>query len=133
MKNNFILFLFILYIFSTCNLSSEIYKEGKLSYENKCASCHGIHGEGFGKLYPNLMDVNYITNHRNQLSCWILKGIGQEPSNAKTTRFSDQIMPKNPDLSAIEICNILNYLNKQYWSMPEFKLSEIEKNIAACK
>lgn len=104
-----------------------------MSYEFVCAPCHGNNAEGLGTLYPNLNHTDYIKINRNNLSCWIKKGIGPDSTNARPTRFSDQVMPPQDKLSTIELCNILNYLNARFWNMEPFTLKEIEDQWSVCQ
>lgn len=127
-------FAFFLIVFlSSCEYSIETYKEGKISYNFQCAPCHGINGEGLGTLYPNLLHLDYLKENREYICCWIHKGIGPDSTNAKFTRFSDQAMPANQKLSAIEMCNILNYLNARFWKMELFNIQEINEQLKVCE
>lgn len=133
MKIKFCILFISINISLSCNLSTEVYKEGKTSYDSLCAPCHGDQGEGFGLLYPGLKDTLYIRKNRNQITCWLIYGIGPENYNAKNTRYSGQPMFPIKNLSNIEISNILNYLNGRFWHFPEFTLSEIESDRKNCK
>jgi mono/diheme cytochrome c family protein len=117
----------------SCDYSTEPYKEGKRIYENQCAPCHGMNGEGFGSLYPNLYDTSFINGNRFFLSCWIRRGIGPDSLNARKERYSDLAMPALPNLSSIDLCNVLNYLNGQFWKMESFSINEIESQLKSCE
>ncbi len=133
MKIKFLLIFLIIFLsFITCQYSTETYKEGKLSFESQCAACHGMNAEGLGTLYPGLTQADYINAHRKELVCWIHKGIGIENNNARKPRHSDQAMPAMDKISAIELCNILNYLNARFWNLESFQLKEIEDNLSEC-
>lgn len=117
----------------SCQYSTETYKEGKIIYDIQCAACHGLNGEGLGTLYPNLYDTEYLLKNRENIVCWIYKGIGPDSNNARNTRFTDQAMPPINILDAVEICNILNYLNGRFWKAEAFTIQEIKNNLESCK
>lgn len=129
MRNRIPLIFLLLLIVAACQYSTETYKEGKSLFDFQCAPCHGIKGEGFGTLYPNLYHLDFIKENRKFITCWIQKGIGPDSTNAQPTRFSDQTMPPMKFLSDIDICNILNYANSRWWKMEPFTLQEINQNI----
>lgn len=114
-----------------CNYSTETFKEGKILYISQCAGCHGVQFDGLGKLYPSLKDASYIHAQRAHLACWIHQGIGT-PGGIFNLRHSDLAMPPIPKLSAVEITNILNYLNSQIWKMNAFTIQEIESRLKVC-
>ncbi len=127
-------FSFLLFsLIMSCQYSTETYKEGKSLFEFQCAPCHGNRAEGFGTLYPNLLHLDYIKANRSNIPCWIRNGIGPDSTNAKHARFSDQTMPAIKILSAIDICNILNYINSNWWKTQAFTLQEIENNLKSCE
>lgn len=123
--------LIVLLISFGCNYSTETYKDGKILFTSQCAGCHGDLFDGLGTLYPSLKDVAYIQGQRTHIACWIHQGIGT-PGGIFTLRHSDLAMPPIPKLSAIEITNILNYLNSQVWKMNAFTIQEIESQLKDC-
>lgn len=121
----------LIYVAFGCNYSTETYKEGKILFTSQCAGCHGELFDGLGKLYPSLKDITYIKSKRGELACWIHQGIGTE-GGAFHMRHSDLPMPPISRLSAIEITNILNYVNSQIWKMEAFNIQEIEATLNTC-
>jgi len=125
---NVIRFSMFIILFISCNFSPETYKEGKLVYENYCSGCHGIQMDGLKDLYPPLKDVNWYEQNRNQMPCWLKNGI-----TLKNLRLGKQEMPPHTELSSIQICNVLNYLNSINWKLKSpFTLEEINLNLKNC-
>ncbi len=129
--NNFLLPLtfLLLILFCGCKMSTSSFKEGKFQYESHCASCHGKSGEGLGKWYPSLKDFQYIQHNRQNLARWIRFGISADSSKPNFGRWGQVDMPPNTILKDADICNILNYLNENFWKGQEFKISEIQKGL----
>lgn len=115
----------IVLITISCNLSINTYKSGKSNYEFHCASCHGNSAEGMGEWFPGLQDLEIIKSNRNELAAWIRHGISRDSTAMFKSRYNLSEMPANPSISETEICNILNYLNDEYWKLKPFTLQEI--------
>ena len=86
---------------------------GKNLYENHCANCHGKNGEGLRTLYPSL-DHSSRLGETAYLTCLIRNGSTGKDIN----------MPGNKDLYAIDIAQIITYLNDR-WG--EGKMTETEE------
>lgn len=115
-------------IIFSCNFSPETFKEGKLVYETYCSGCHGAQMDGLRDLYPGLKDVIWYDQNRSQIPCWIKKGITTE-----RLRKGKQEMPAHTELSNIQICNVLNYLNSNTWNLKvPFTIEEINLAIKEC-
>jgi len=109
MKRRIVFFVFtILSVFillNSCQSADEItqaryFVNGKNIYEKNCQNCHGANGEGLGNLYPSLRDSEYIDKHRTKLACDI--------------RFGLNSMPENPQITAIEIAYVINYIGNYF-------------------
>ncbi len=124
-----IIFLIII----SCTYSTEQFKEGKRLFDTHCSGCHGHEAEGLNQLYPSLKDIPFISSIKNQLPCIIRKGIHNEGTFTYKTRHGDMEMPENNILNAIQICNILNYANAQWWHSEPFALKDIELILENCK
>lgn len=112
----------------SCTFSPETYKEGKQVYENYCSGCHGIKMEGLKDLYPSLDDIKWYDQNRNHIPCWLKHGI-----TIKNLKRGKQEMPAHTELSNIQICNVLNYLNSSNWKLKTpFSLEEIDYNLKEC-
>ncbi|MBK8955724.1 MAG: cytochrome c [Saprospiraceae bacterium] len=128
MNNKLALYYFCLF-FCACSLSPETYKQGKALYLTHCASCHGNSMEGLGQLYPALSNYEKLIHKPDELACLIYHGKNNTTEN-NTLGLS---MPAFQKLSAIEINNILNYMNASHWKLPEFPLDQTETRLNSCK
>ncbi|MCI1267930.1 MAG: c-type cytochrome [Saprospiraceae bacterium] len=124
-----IIFLMII----SCTYSTEQFKEGKRLFDIHCSGCHGHEAEGLNQLYPSLKDTTFIYSVKNQLPCIIRKGIHNAETFTYKTRHGDMEMPENNILNAIQICNILNYANSQWWHSEPYALKDIELILKNCK
>lgn len=86
---------------------------GEALYTRHCANCHGRNGEGLRNLYPAL-DQSAKLGETAYLVCLIQNG-----TTGKTIN-----MPANNDLYAIDIAQIITYLNER-WG--EKKMTETEE------
>lgn len=118
----------------SCRLSTETYKQGKDLYMYHCASCHGNSMEGLGKIYPNLIHLDSFRYSPETFVCLISNGSAKllDSANLQQDLISMQ-MPGIPKLSAIEINNILNYINALHWKQSPFLLDSTTKQLARCK
>jgi mono/diheme cytochrome c family protein len=112
MRSKFVL-LFSMLIFCSCS-SETIVKshEGKILYQKHCEACHGNMGQGFEDLYPPLSGADYFIASPLAAACYMRNGLqGKIRVNQKEYEME---MPAFPQLSAIEITNILNYIGNQW-------------------
>lgn len=109
MKRRIVFFVFtflsIVILLNSCQSADEItqaryFVNGKNVYEKNCQNCHGANGEGLGNLYPSLRSSEYIDENRTNLACDI--------------RFGLNSMPENPQLTAIEIAYLINYIGNYF-------------------
>src|SRR5690606_8276872 len=94
-----------LILFNSCQSADEIqqaryFVNGKNVYEKNCQNCHGANGEGLASLYPSLRNSNRIEENKTKLACDI--------------RFGLNSMPENPQLTAIEITYLINYIGNYF-------------------
>src|SRR5687768_9195396 len=73
---------------------------GKDLYEKNCQSCHGLKGEGLGKLYPPLTDTVYLSDNRSKLACIIKNGLSGTIEVNNVSYETE--MPGNKDLADID-------------------------------
>jgi len=116
-----------------CNSSCEQqYNQGKVLYDFHCAGCHLEDGTGLGELYPPLTKNDYILEHREDLPCIITKGMKGEIVVAGKTYNGE--MPLNKGLSAVEVNNIINYMNKVFnYGFETSRLDDTMKQLAKCE
>ena len=84
------------------------FKQGKVLYEFHCASCHMEDGTGLAELYPPVNGSDYLMNNREKLPYIMRYGI-EGPLTVNGLEF-DIPMSGIPELSAVEISNITNYI-----------------------
>jgi mono/diheme cytochrome c family protein len=103
------------------------YKQGRTLYNFHCAGCHMEDGSGLAKLIPHLDGSVHGLKDPNTLICLIRSGLPVNPATG-------QKMPPNPTLSEAEIANLVNFLGKQYKSIPQWvKVDEATRMYAACQ
>jgi len=77
---------------SNRKIKTEKFLAAKQSYQQACASCHGINGKGNGegtKTIPALNGSGHAWHHTDQqIAKWIREGIGKMPPVAP--EWSDQ-------------------------------------------
>ncbi|NOT37677.1 MAG: cytochrome c [Saprospiraceae bacterium] len=122
-------FFAIIILFVSCKFSTSTYKSGKNLYENYCSSCHGKTGEGLGQWYPSLKDTQYLKSNRNLIPLWIIHGIQPDSSSIFKGRFNLVEMPANKSISEADLCNLLNYINEEYWQFKSYELQEVSTMI----
>ncbi len=82
--------------------------EGKVLYENYCANCHQSDGTGLGKLIPPLRGSDYMLEDVGRTVSVIKYGLkGEITVNGNQY---NQPMPANPNLTNMEISQIVTYL-----------------------
>jgi nitrite reductase (NO-forming)/hydroxylamine reductase len=83
-------------------------KAGGASYGVACISCHQADGKGMANAFPPLAGSDYLKADRNRAIRAVLHGLsGKITVNGKPY---DSIMPPMPQLSNVEIANILTYV-----------------------
>lgn len=104
---------------------------GKSIYATRCQNCHGSAGEGLGKLYPPLSDLEYLESHRDQLACFVRNGMSGE-IRVHGQHYNTP-MPANPDLTPVDIAYVLTYITNSFGNeMPMFTVEEIAASLEAC-
>lgn len=101
------------------------YVNGKRTYEAFCASCHMEDGSGVEDLYPSLID-NPTIAELNSLVCIIRYGKNEPSSLIK--------MPPNPNLKAVDITNIINYIRVDLnGDKEELLMKTVTESLQECK
>lgn len=115
-------------LFTACSGENQ---EGKALYQKHCANCHGDQGEGLEQLNPPLANSDMLKAAGPGAACWIQNGL-HGPIVVNGQNF-EHVMPPMPQLSAIEIVNILNYVNNSWGNKRIFiTLEEINKVLENC-
>lgn len=104
---------------------------GKISYESKCADCHGRQGEGIKTLVPPLFKSDYALQHFDSIPCWIRGGINH-PITVNGVLY-DQPM-YGIALNDIEITNIMNYISSEMLqSNKTVSSQQVKEMLTHCK
>lgn len=89
--------------------------------------------QGLGLLYPALNNPALLKNTKDQLPCFIRTGSPTFDSNAVNNKsLVTPTMPSFEHLDAIEINNILNYINANHWHQETFHLPNTMKLLESC-
>ena len=105
--------------------------EGKQLYKIHCANCHGDMGEGLEALNPPLAQSDMLAKAGAGVACWIRNGL-QGDIVVNGQKYEHQ-MPPMPQLSAIEITNILNYVHNSWGNKHKFiTLEEVNTVLESC-
>jgi len=132
MKQNFLFFIvsFIFSLFLT-NCETETYRQGRILYENFCASCHMEDGTGLKGVIPPLAGADYVRDHQLELPCIIRVGMkGELVVNGVTY---NSVMKGEHKLSHFEITNIINYVNQAWGNdFGIIKFDAVQEELEKC-
>ncbi len=105
---------------------------GSELYTKHCANCHGIEGQGLQDLYPPIKGADYLIENQADLVCLMRYGIdGEILVNGKKY---DQKMPSLPNLSDVDLTNIINYIAKNIEpQLKQVSLKEVKEKSYDCK
>lgn len=107
-------------------------RQGEILYDRHCSTCHGNNGEGLRALYPPLANVDYLEKHRAELSCIIKNGMSG-PIEVNGKPF-DMAMPGLPQLNAVEIHNIVNFICNSWGNdLGYFTPKEVDSHLSKCQ
>lgn len=130
-------FLFVASIlFQACSNEQQLnyqryFVNGKGLYEKNCQNCHGIQGEGLGKLYPPLTDTTYLSKNRNKIACIIKNGLRGKMTINNQEYESE--MPGNSELADIDVAQIIVYVTNSFGNRQEFyEVSEATADLRVC-
>ncbi len=129
MRNGLLLIFCFVIICTACEQNT--YRDGEALYKTNCANCHMDDGRGLGALMPPLAGADYLEKERDKLPCIVIHGL------ADTIVVNGQVygekMPGVPTLSAIEVTNILNYINNAWGNQyGVFTLAEVRRLLEDC-
>ena len=116
----------VLIFFSSCGKGSadsrsyaekvkfrQYFNNGRSLYLDNCSNCHQKDGTGLARLYPPIKDSDYFKKDPGRTVCIIRKG--QSGEILVNGISFNQPMPANPDLSNLEIAELMTYLYGE-WS-----------------
>ncbi len=106
--------------------------EGRKLYLQYCANCHGIEGQGLRQVIPPVKGADYLTEYPEKSIC-IIKHGAKTPITVNDVEFV-QKMPDNPQLTDLEIAELITFLTNG-WSQGDEKLysvSEVSEILNKC-
>jgi mono/diheme cytochrome c family protein len=137
--------LFVLFIFSSCGTGSgngkthaakvkyrQYFNNGRRLYLDNCSNCHQKDGTGLARLYPPIKDSDYFQKDPGRTVCIIRYGqMGEISVNGI---LFNQPMPANPDLSNLEVAELMTYLYGN-WSEGDsiFSQSQVVELLEGCQ
>jgi mono/diheme cytochrome c family protein len=107
------------------------YQEGARLYKIHCENCHMVDGKGLRGIIPPLINSDFLVKHKEQIPCMIRHGIKGEIT-VNDTLYNTE-MPGIPELSAVQINNILNYVYHNWNTGTEkSNVREVEEALKNC-
>ncbi len=88
------------------------YRQGQILYQNFCANCHMDDGSGLQGNIPPLAGSDFLRQNQELIPCIIR--YGQEGPIVVNGKTYNNPMAAIPQLSDIEITNIINYINHSW-------------------
>lgn len=117
-------------IWQDCQLNPN--EEGARLYRNNCQSCHQENGAALKKLIPPLAGSDYLTTHGADVACIIRYGL-EGPVTVNGVTY-DGVMAGLDHLNAVDITNILNYINNSWGNdLGYINLRDVEAALDSCK
>lgn len=122
---------YALFCFCTA-CQSNPYKHGEILYQNFCMNCHMEDGTGLVGNIPPLAGADFLVKSKEQLPCIIRYGI-QDTLVVNGIAYTAP-MEGIPQLTDIEITNIINYINHSWGNDNGFtKPTDVAQYLKACK
>lgn len=110
---------------------SNPYKQGAILYTNFCENCHMADGSGLQGLIPPLAQADFLHKYPEQLPCIIRYGL--KDTVIVNGQSYSQEMAGIPQLNAVEIGNIINYINSAWGNDNAFvPPNQIEEYLSNC-
>ena len=130
----FVILIFALVIIGVLYVSqskkTDYIVRGKKSYEEHCANCHGMNGEGLKLLIPPLTDPKWVNN--DTIVCIIKNGMdGKIMVNGK--EYNGR-MTSNDKIENDEIADLVSYIRKEFTKKPQrITMKEVTSRILICE
>lgn len=122
----------LLSLLGACDGEGQPYKDGALLYEKHCENCHMEDGSGLEALYPPLANSDMLKSMDIAAACVIRNGL-QGPVTVNGIQY-DMEMPPMPQLSGVEIANLLNYIHNAWGNERDYiSLEKVQANLERCK
>jgi mono/diheme cytochrome c family protein len=123
---------FVLAVVAACGNGEQPYKEGAVLYKKHCENCHMEDGSGLEALYPPLAGSDMLQSMDIAAACVIRNGL-QGPMTVNGVQY-DMEMPPMPQLSGVEIANLLNYIHNAWGNERDYiPLDKVQATLDRCK
>jgi cytochrome c551 len=136
MRNRYLLLVIMVWACLGCVNKDKMYfkqymTNGEKLYNVHCGNCHQPDGSGLGNLIPPLSNDFSIKN-KSLVVCAIRNGLsGPIQISGKTF---DGKMPSNPQLSSLEIAEIMTYITNSWEnSSDRTTISEVDSLLMLCQ
>tara|TARA_B110000908_G_C10087573_1_gene372456 strand:+ start:199 stop:633 length:435 start_codon:yes stop_codon:yes gene_type:complete len=104
----------------------------QIAYENKCASCHGLDGEGVKEMIPPLASADWLVNNQASIACIIKHGV-KGPLLVNGKEYDIEMLGQKK-MQDIELTNIINYINTSWGNnIPTMKNIDVIEQLKKCK
>ena len=106
--------------------------EGRKLYLQKCANCHGNEGQGLKRVIPPVKDADFLLKYPEKSIC-IIKFGAKTPITVNEIEFIHK-MPDNPQLTDLEIAELITFLTNQcnQGETKLFSVSEVSDILNNC-
>ena len=106
--------------------------QGMSLYTKHCSACHQDSGEGLASLYPPLKGSDYLLEDIPRAACIIKNGLVE--SIKVNGKPFNQMMPGIPQLTPLEIAEILTYVTNSWGNEAGLTgVKEVEKWLKECE
>ena len=107
------------------------YSQGENLYKFYCANCHMETGLGLKGLIPPLAKADYLRDHQTDIPCLIKNGIkGNITVNGREYNTE---MAGIPNLTDVQINNIINYINNAWGNKyGDSNVKKVKKALKQC-
>ncbi len=131
MKYLALVFILAFGLLLSCDSNSNAYGEGAYLYQKNCENCHMEDGSGLEALYPPLAKSDRLQKMGATVACIIVHGL-TDTILVNGVEYNNKMLPIT-DLSAVEITNIVNYINNSWGNKRDYiQLQTIEKALKNC-
>lgn len=129
---NFLIFFILVGLLgSYFSCQSNPYIHGEILYQNFCMNCHMEDGTGLPGNIPPLAGADFLQQHSDQIPCIIRYGI-RDTIRVNDISYSTP-MEGVPQLTDIEITNIINYMNHAWGNNNGFtKPTDVARILKNC-
>jgi mono/diheme cytochrome c family protein len=111
--------------------NQEPYQEGAVLYKKHCSNCHMDDGTGLEALYPPLAGSDMLESMDVAAACVLRNGL-QGPIVVNGIQY-DMEMPPMPQLSGVEITNLLNYIHNAWGNERAYiSLDKVQAALERC-